>query len=602
MSTAAQTAAPPGNDFARTVKEAADIVKIIGEYVRLEKAGAQNYRGLCPFHKEKSPSFSVHATQNFYHCFGCHESGDVFTFVQKLENVTFPEALRIVAQKAGVALPKRTFSGPEEAREARQRGQLLEMHATAAEWFRQQLTTAEGSRAREYLSSRDLSPELQTTFAIGYAPDSFTGLRDLLQPKYDNELLRLSGLFGSKSKEEGGSGDLYDRFRKRITFPIRNEQGRVVAFTARALDTGEKAGPKYINSPETPLYTKGNVLFNLDLAKAAMRQYAFALLVEGQMDCIRVYASGIKNVLATSGTAFTEMQVRLLHRFAQKVVVNFDPDTAGATAAEKSIALLVEEGFEVKVLTLEEGLDPDRYIRERGTEAYIAALKAAPRYTDYLLERAQTMFPARTADNKVKAVNFLLPHMRRIQNRIARDEFASDAAQKLGIDAALLRQELKEAATKKNATVTVGRDFALSESERVLLRALLMASGDPVRELARRSVREKPEMFADLGTAGLLSQLAASEEAPQLHALEVPEKQRAMLARLLLDHRGEGDDELGLDHIEDALTSMECRVLERRQKELRVEMAAAERAGNTEALRLLCDEKLEIDQRIKELK
>jgi DNA primase len=601
VSTAAQTSAPPGNDFARTVKDAADIVKIIGDYLRLEKAGAQNYRGLCPFHKEKTPSFSVHATQRFYHCFGCHESGDVFTFVQKLENVTFPEALRIVATKAGVPLPKRTFSGPEEAREARQRTQLLEMHATAADWFRQQLSTAEGSRAREYLSSRDLAAEPQATFAIGYAPDSFTALRDLLQPKYNIELLRLSGLFGSKSKEDGGSGDLYDRFRKRITFPIRNEQGRVVAFTARALDTGEKAGPKYINSPETPLYTKGNVLFNLDLAKSAMRQYEFALLVEGQMDCIRVYSSGIKNVLATSGTAFTEMQVRLLHRFAQQVVVNFDPDTAGAAAAEKSIALLVEEGFAVKVLTLEEGLDPDRFIRERGAPAYIAALRGAPRYTDHLLERARKLFPPRTAENKVKAVNFLLPHMRRIQNRIARDEFASDAAQKLGIDAALLRQELKEASGKRNATVSIGRQPALSESERVLLRAILLPAGDPVRDLARRAVNEHPPWFADLSTASLLTQLAAPDDPPQLHTLDISESQRAMLARLMLDHRGDGDDELGMDQVEDAICAMQLRVLERRQKDLRIEMAQAERSGDQDVLRALCDEKLDIDRRIQEL-
>jgi DNA primase len=596
VSAAATTPSPP-TDFARTVKDAADIVKIIGEYVRLDKAGAQNYRGLCPFHKEKTPSFSVHATQRFYHCFGCHESGDVFTFVQKLENVSFPEAVRIVAGKAGVPLPKRSFSGPEEAKEARQRAQLLEMHDLAAGWFQQQLQTAEGARAREYLTSRDLPAKALETFAIGYAPDSFTGLRDLLRPKYDESLLRLSGLFGSKSQEDGGSGDLYDRFRKRITFPIRNEQGRVIAFTARALDSNEKAGPKYLNSPETPLYTKGSVLFNLDLAKATLRQYNFALLVEGQMDCIRAYISGVPNVLATSGTAFTETQVRLLSRFTQRVVVNFDPDTAGANAAEKSIALLVEEGFEVKVLTLEDGLDPDRFIRERTAQAYVAALRTAPRHTDYLIERARKLFPPRTAENKVKAVNFLLPHMRRIRNRIARDEFVTDAAQKLGVDSMLLRQELKEAASAKNRNAAVSPHGNISESERLLLRALLLEAGDPIREAARRAILSAPHLFADLGCGPLLQQLATPEAAPDLHAIECDDKDRAMLARLMLDAGLAPTEEL----VEDSARTLELRALERRQRELRSEIAAAERASDPEAYRALCEEKLQLDRRIREL-
>jgi DNA primase len=594
MSAAPTLHAPSsGNEFALTVKDAADIIKIIGEYVRLEKAGAQNYRGLCPFHKEKSPSFTVHATQRFYHCFGCHESGDVFTFVQKIENVTFPEALRTVAAKAGVPLPKRSFNGPEEAKEARQRGLLLEMHEVAAKFFQQQLQTAEGSRAREYLTSRDLPAAAIEKFAIGYAPDSFTALRDLLKGKYDEPLLRLSGLFGSKSQEDGGSGDLYDRFRKRITFPIRNEQGRVIAFTARALETNEKAGPKYLNSPETPLYTKGAVLFNLDLAKTTMRQYDFALLVEGQMDCIRAYVSGVPNVIATSGTAFTEIQVRLLGRFTRRVVVNFDPDTAGANAAEKSIKMLAEEGFEVKVLTLEDGLDPDRYIRERGAKEYVAQLKAAPRRIDYLIERARKLFPR----DKVKQINFLLPHMRQEPNRIARDEFAADAAQKLGVDSALLRQELKHAAVARNRTgIALTRD-PMSESERLLLRALLLEETDPVRIAARRMVLDRNDLLDGLAAASLLLQLATPEQAPDLHALECSDNERAALARLLLDPGLEPTEDL----VEDSARTLEQRALEHRQRELRTEIAAAERQGDADAYRALCEEKLELDRRIREL-
>ncbi|MGA7351521.1 MAG: CHC2 zinc finger domain-containing protein, partial [Acidobacteriaceae bacterium] len=237
------------SDFAQHVKEQADIVKIIGEYVRLKKAGAQNFTGLCPFHKEKTPSFSVHAGRQFFNCFGCHEHGDVFTFVQKVENVGFSEAVRTVAQKSGVPLPKREFASPEEAVEHRQRGKLLELHETATAWFEEQLRSPEGAAAREYLTGRGLTADGIAKFRIGFAPESFHALRERLQSLADAEALRASGLFSWKEQEDGSPGPLYARFRKRITFPISGESGRVIAFTARTLETGEKAGPKYLNSP-----------------------------------------------------------------------------------------------------------------------------------------------------------------------------------------------------------------------------------------------------------------------------------------------------------------------------------------------------------------
>ena len=382
----------PVSDFAQSVKQQADIVKVIESYIRLRKAGAQRFTGLCPFHKEKTPSFSVHAGQQFFYCFGCQATGDVFSFVGKIENVGFPEAVRIVAQKCGIPLPKREFSSPEEAAGARLRAKLLELHETAAAWFEEQLRGPGGASAREYLAGRGMTEEGIKKFRIGYAPDSFNALRDRLSGMADQETLRASGLFSSKEQGDGSQGPIYDRFRKRVMFPICNEGGRVIAFTARTLETGEKAGAKYINSPETPLYSKGHVLFNLDKAKPAIRAMEFALLVEGQMDCISVFLAGIQNVIATSGTAFTEQQVAILKRHTSNVIVNFDPDTAGANAAEKSIALLTEEGFAIKIVTLEGGLDPDRYIRDRGVEAYKGALREARRRADYLIERARTLF------------------------------------------------------------------------------------------------------------------------------------------------------------------------------------------------------------------
>ena len=500
--------ANPG-DFAYTVKQQADIVRIVGDYVKLKKAGAQNYSGLCPFHGEKTPSFSVHATRQFYHCFGCGVSGDVFSFVQKIENITFPESVRLVAQKLGIALPKATYANEGEAREARLRGQLLDVHERAVAFFQDRLRSSEGARAREYLSGRGLNEELIAKFRIGYASDSGFLLRDRLKNDFSEDILRESGLFSWKQEEttksvaalssvrslDGQDGNshsgqleqttndqrpatasMYSKFRNRVMFPISSEAGKVIAFTGRTLVTDEKAGPKYLNSPETPIYSKSKVLFNLDLAKEWIRKFDYAILVEGQMDCISVFAAGFHNVIASSGTAFTELQAKLLARFSKNAVVNFDPDTAGAKATERTLGLLVEEEFTIKVLTLEQGFDPDLFIRRKGKDAYENALRHSQKYFDYLIERARAQFPLRNAESKVKAVNYLLPHIQRVPSRIVRDELAHEIAQKLAIDSGILRQELRHAAgTRSTSAVKAPTETQITDAEKILVRALASA-------------------------------------------------------------------------------------------------------------------------------
>ena len=585
------------SDFSENVKRQADIVKIVEEYIRLRKSGAQNYSGLCPFHKEKSPSFSVHAVRQFYHCFGCGVSGDVFSFVGKIENVGFPEAVRIVAQKCGIPLPKREYSSPEEAAGARLRGKLLDLHEAATAWFEEQLRGPEGALAREYLAGRGLSEEGIRKFRIGYGPDSFHALRDRLKGLADEETLRASGLFSSKEQGDGTQGPLYDRFRKRVTFPICNESGRVIAFTARTLETGDKAGAKYINSPETPLYTKSLVLFNLDKAKTAIRQAEFALLVEGQMDCISVYLRGIQNVIATSGTAFTEQQVAILKRHTSNVAVNFDPDTAGANAAEKSIALLTEEGFAIKIVTLDGGLDPDRYIRERGVEAYMAAVRAARRQSDYLIERARQMFPGASAEQKVKAMNFLLPHIRRIPEKLSRDQFAADAAQKLGIDSAVMREELRQAALRRRDHVEI-RTSGLTEVERVMLRALAIT--DPEHEEARRvameAVSQQPELFEGLGAFSAMQSLARRGAEDPMEMVE-DQAQMALLAEALM---GETEAPLA-GTVQGAVVSLQKRRIESQLRQLRAQIGEAERRGDHAELAILTQKKLELDRALRRL-
>jgi DNA primase len=597
------------DNFKEMLKQQADIVRVIGDYVKLKKAGAQNFSGLCPFHAEKTPSFSVHATRQFFHCFGCGQSGDVFTFVQKVENISFPEAVRLIAQKLGVAMPKVAFSSPAEARDAQVRMALLDVHVRATQFFEESLRRSEGASAREYLKERGLDEETIAKFRIGFAPDSGFVLRDALRREFDEEVLRESGLFSWKedsgqpsavgrqekqvpstssgqaprSAQDDKSGEgidepltadgsgfepkakspepravaaIYSKFRNRVMFPIANEQGKVIAFTGRTLSTDERAGPKYLNSPETPIYSKSRVLFNLDNAKEWIRK-EYAILVEGQMDCISVYAAGFHNVIASSGTAFTEIQAKLLGRFSKNVIVNFDPDTAGARATERTLGLLVEEEFNIKIVRLDVGFDPDLFIRRKGKEAYRAAIGASQKYFDYLIDEARVKFPPRNAENKVKAVNHLLPHIQRVPDRIVRDGIANDIASKLDINSAVLKQELKHIVTNRSATqVKAPAEMQITGAERVLIRAL--ASGNQMRAgEGRSSAREGADeefdpcrqaqfalqsehLYEGLTSQSLIEALLLSgPEAADVMTLPKTEEDRRLLASILMSEAEE---------------------------------------------------------------
>jgi DNA primase len=627
-------------DFKETVKQQADIVRIVGDYVKLKKAGAQNYSGLCPFHNEKTPSFSVHATRQFYHCFGCGLSGDVFSFVQKIENITFPEAVWAVAQKLGIALSKVNFSSPAEAKEAKLRTVLLQLHERACAFFQEYLRRPEGAHAREYLAGRGLNEEIIKAFRIGYAPDSGFLLRDRLKEEYPEEALRESGLFSwknsfqlsatssqglqlprsasndiveqakpeaSSQKPEAAVQAIYSKFRNRVMFPISNEAGRVIAFTGRTLSTDEKAGPKYLNSPETAIYSKSRVLFNLDQAKESIRKLDYAILVEGQMDCISVFAAGFHNVIASSGTAFTELQARLLGRLTKNVVVNFDPDTAGAKATERTLGLLVEEEFTVKVLTLEQGFDPDLFIRRKGKDAYAGALKNSQKYFDYLIERALFQFPVRSAVGKVKAVNYLLPHIQRVPSRIVRDELAREMAQKLGIDSSVLRQELKHAAANRStASVKTLAEVQITDAERILIRALASATEMQISEVHLSARDEAEEEFDParqaqfvlkseslhhgLATESLIEVLLGSwSETMHVTDLPLPEGDRNLLASILMKE----DEELSAERIDGAVRGLRRiqlrRKLERVQRELQ-----ATRGQGTSQVQALLEEKVRL--------
>jgi DNA primase len=622
------------NDFAQTLKQQADIVRIVGGYISLRKSGAQNYSGLCPFHKEKSPSFSVHAARQFYHCFGCQASGDVFSFVQKIENITFPEAVRAVAQKLGVSMPKQAFSTEAEAKDARLRTALLEIHERACIFFEECLLRPDGARAREYLAGRGLNEEVIRQFRIGFAPDSGFLLRDRLKGEFSEEVLRESGLFSWKDSsqpsalssqlrtntetknvgtgaparpaEQGSAiSAMYSKFRNRVMFPIANESGRVIAFTGRTLASDEKSGPKYLNSPETAIYSKSRVLFNLHQAKDAIRALNYVILVEGQMDCISVFSAGFHNVIASSGTAFTAAQAALLARFSKQALVNFDPDAAGAKATERTLGLLIEEEFDIRVLTLESGLDPDLFVRRKGKDAYTAALKNSQKYFDYLIEHARQQFPVRSAEGKHKALNYLLPHIQRVPSRIIRDSLAEEIAQKLNIDSQVLRQELKHAAvSRKSATVKAPTEAQVTDAEKILIRALASESqfqsedyvsdrsgADDAFEPARQAkyVLSSERLHVGLGTESLIEMLL--NPPPETGVMDIPlsDGDRQLLASILL----KDDEELTAEKVEGATRALRRVQIRRRLEQIQKQLESF-RSTDARQLKELMDEKLRL--------
>jgi DNA primase len=588
--------------FAERVKQQADIVRVIGEYVRLKKSG-QNFTGLCPFHAEKSPSFAVHPTKQIYHCFGCGVGGDVFKFVMEMDKVAFPEAIRVVAEKCGIAIPRAKASSPEERKENQQRTLLVEMHREAQTFFVQQLGgTLEGKAARAYLEDRGMDKDAIARFGIGYAPSGGDALLRFLKSKYKEPLLIESGLV---SRDQSGGARMYDRFRRRITFPIANDSGRIVAFGCRALGDDQ---PKYLNSPETPIYSKSNVLYHLDRAKEALRRADFAVLVEGYMDAIAVARAGISNVVASCGTSLAEPQIKLLSRFTKRVIVNYDPDTAGQLATERSISLLLENDFEVRVLALpamnltagdgtkySKNADPDLYIREMGVEAYTKLLKDAPPYVDYLIGRARHM-DLSTGEGKLRAVNFLLPYVQKIPNRLLRSEWATRIAQQLRLEEPVLRAALSKAAAERRSGLKVAPELvgrAAKPVERRLIR--MLAEADSFRhDLAQRL--SEPGLCVGLETEKVFAALIAANlagntiEATEI-AADLEERDRRMLFEILFEE----SSEFTWEEAESCIESLQNRQTERALAEVQRSIEANPASAD---MRTLLSKKQELMRRL----
>src|SRR5918911_1883761 len=422
--------------FIDDLRRQADIVRVIQDYVSLKKKGA-NWMACCPFHQEKTPSFSVNPAKDIFYCFGCAKGGSVFNFVMEIERVSFPEAVKIVAEKAHVPLPAMVDDRKFEARK-KDADEIIELNSWALQWWEAQLDegNAEARAAREYIAGRQISDETRGAFRLGYAPDSWDGLSSHLKKRgASSEQIERSGLVVKKD-----AGGFYDRFRGRVIFPVMDVQGRAVAFGGRTMDP--QGEPKYLNSPETAAYTKGRHLYGMHLTRDEIRRRKFAILVEGYLDLIIPFQAGVRNLVASLGTALTPEQAKLLGRFARKVVVNYDGDSAGVKAAKRAIETLLAEDFETKVLVLPDGADPDEFIRTHGVEAYQERRALALPHIQFVLDQAVRDRNLLRPADKAAAVEEVLPYVRAVRNGIQKREYFDIAMDALRVEERALRNEL----------------------------------------------------------------------------------------------------------------------------------------------------------------
>jgi DNA primase len=593
--------------FIDELRRQADIVRVVGDYVTLKKKGA-NWMACCPFHQEKTPSFSVNPSKNIFYCFGCAKGGSVFNFVMELEGVSFPEAVRVVAEKAGVPLPelvddKRFESKRKEADE------VVQLNAWALEFWERHLAEegAETRAAREYVEGRGITDETRLLFRLGYAPNSWDALGIHLKSKGAGiGQIERSGLV--VKKEQGG---YYDRFRGRLIFPVMDAQGRPVAFGARAMRPGDE--PKYLNSPETAAYTKGRHLFGLNVSRDEIRRKKFAILVEGYLDLIIPFQHGVRNVVASLGTALTTEQAKILGRFARKVVVNYDGDRAGVSAAKRAIEVLLTEDFEAKVLVLPDGADPDEFVRAHGVEEYNQRRGLAVPHIQFVLEQAMHERNLRIPAQKAEAVEEVLPFVRAVRNRIQKREYFDMMMDALRVEEQGLRRELWKTVSARESNAADAADVkkrviraetsAPTVAEQRLLE--LLVHDEELRRQVLPQVEESD--YAGLPTAAVfraLKELDARGEPVDfstLGALTEDDPAAADIVPLVLMHEperaeGEATDQF-LTEAESCLMTLRLMSYDRRLKELAAEITAADRAGDEARRDELVMEDLDLKRR-----
>ena len=511
--------------FIDQVRNGISIVDLVGGYVRLQKKG-KDYGALCPFHNEKTPSFMVSEAKQIFKCFGCGAGGDVFKFIMLMENLTFPESIHQLAESQGIPLPQSTKKSEAESVRRQRLLKILEM---ATHFFCQRL---EGKNAAlAYLKDRQITQETIHQFSIGYAPAGQHLLQELTGQGFDVEEVLACGLI-----KEGNSGQYYDKFRNRIMFPIHDLSGKTIAFGGRMLGDGI---PKYLNSPETALYSKSRNLYPLDMTRNEIRKRDFAIIVEGYFDCIIPFRFGIRNVVASLGTSLTESQVKVLGRYTRNVVTNYDPDSAGTEATLRSIDLFLEQGFRVNVLQLPTGEDPDVFLRKQGTEAYREKLKSSQSYLDFVL--SQVMSQQRDSfspKGKQEVISQILPYLVKIPNAIERAEYVARIASRLQLDESLILLEMRKMPARKRETPRFDYSVPVEQgtrAENILLIAMLEE-----KWAASTFQQLEPELFEGLRTENIfqgifqLKEQATEITAIRLRQLISEERDRNLIEEMAL--------------------------------------------------------------------
>ena len=580
--------------FLDDLKSQTDIVSVIGDTVALKKTGA-TWKGLCPFHGERTPSFNVNREKGFFKCFGCGVGGDVVKFVELNQKMSFPEAVQYLAQRAGIALPEHE-SGPEERERAAEREALLRLHELAAAFYLEQVRGPGGAPARHEVERRGLSAETIETFRYGYAPAQG---RESLAARLTAERVPIALQVKSGLVLQREGGQFVDRFRHRLMIPIARETGAIVAFGGRALD--DRQIPKYLNSPETPIYSKSRTLYGLDVTKSAIRKHRYSVLVEGYFDLAQVWQAGVQPVVALCGTALTPSQAKSLKRFTSKVVLSLDPDVAGQGAAARSSELLVGEGFQVNVALLPEGSDPDAFIQKRGGAAYVERLKTSRPYLDFLLDRAARPLDLSRPEHRRTFLTQMLTVAAMIPDPAARDQFADRLAHKARITEGVVRDEIRRAAAQRRTeppAVAVPASVPLKAAESGLLWTL---AHHPVEGLAAVAQLEEEDLEG-LISAPILRLAGSLADVPADHVPDLLRERLNEGGRSLFERAARSD--AAPAPAPDCVTTLKRLRLERDLAgvQARIERLGDDGNGGDRELAALWGSKKELLQRLEDLK
>lgn len=585
------------------IRQNNDIVEVISEYTNLKKAG-KNYQGLCPFHNEKTPSFSVNADKQLFHCFGCKAGGNVFNFIMKIENLNFSEAIELLAKRAKIVLPN---YGDDRIKGEKDR--LYEVNLLANRYFHYLLLqTKSGEKARAYLKQRGIAPETMEKFRLGYAANGWDGLLNSLSKRgFSPEILEKVGLVVPRKQQSG----YYDRFRNRLIFPIFDLRGRVIGFGGRVLDDSL---PKYLNSPETLLFNKSKSLYGLYHSRESIRTKQQVIMVEGYMDFLSLYQAGVENVVASLGTALTQEQAKLLTRYAGEVIIAYDADVAGAAATMRGLEILQSQGLRVKILDLPAGDDPDSFLRRKGKEAFLDLLANSLPWVEYNLQKTLNEYRT-TTGSKGQIVEKLLPILAKVNNQIERDEYIRSLSEKLSIREEALRLELRKIKRQPERGKLRNREekirnnnndrvftFPSLKAERTLLSLILknkelsywsqqvLLSEDFLYENHKR-------IFSLVGELINIVDLEWAVWVEQLDDLELKEEILSLLLEEMPQDQGMEPEKIALD----CLNVMRKYGLEQKINQLQQEIKQAEERGEYCTVRILLDECQELIRRRKEL-